>query len=259
MRNSGKVLRALSDPRKAADRLLENVGRYVGRRRYTPFLILTRSRTGSNLLVSMLDSHPSIIARGELLGRLAGRSLDDLLTDAYCRTLPHIKAVGFKLFYYHPIDGDPVTVWRRLGGIDDLRIIHLKRRNVLRTLLSRKIAGSTNIWRRQSGANTLDASVRRVEMSYEELSEGFEETQRWELAAQSWFGAGITLEVAYEDLTSSPEAQFRRITQALGVPIAEPRIALQRQNPEPLDELLANYRSLKHAFAGTSWATFFDE
>jgi hypothetical protein len=35
-------------------------------------------------------------------------------------------------------------------------------------------------------------------------------------------------------------------------------LELQRQNPEPLSELIANYDELRAAFAGTPWSAFFE-
>mgnify|MGYP006437466411 CR=1 FL=1 len=37
---------------------------------FTKFIVLSRSRTGSNLLISMLNSHPNISAEGEKFSRL---------------------------------------------------------------------------------------------------------------------------------------------------------------------------------------------
>ena len=44
-----------------------------GHEDYVPFIVLTRSRTGSNLLVSFLNGHPDIFCEGEIFARMAGR------------------------------------------------------------------------------------------------------------------------------------------------------------------------------------------
>ena len=259
MRALELIRKSIRDPQKAVKRLVLLAGRWVGSRRYVPFIVLSRSRTGSNLLISMLDSHPAIVAGGELFGQLRGRSVDDVLAEIYCRHLPPIKAVGFKIFYYHPIDDPSGTVWRRLDEIEELRVIHLKRRNILRTLVSRKIAGQTDVWGHRKDEAGVDLFRRQVEMSREELVEGFEETQRWEADFRRRFGDRIVTESYYEDLIADPEAEFQRVTQALGVRPARPQIPYRKQNPEGLRALLTNYAPLKLEFAGTRWAHFFDE
>jgi LPS sulfotransferase NodH len=75
------------------------------------FMILGSARTGSNFLLSLLSSHPSIKTYGELfsLVRLPRDYLTEALKDpvAYLRRkiykphAPGISAVGFKMFYDH--------------------------------------------------------------------------------------------------------------------------------------------------------------
>src|SRR3546814_21202572 len=45
----------------------------VGHTGFTKFIVLSRSRTGSNMLVSLLDSPPRVVAEGEIVARLDGR------------------------------------------------------------------------------------------------------------------------------------------------------------------------------------------
>jgi LPS sulfotransferase NodH len=75
------------------------------------FMILGSARTGSNFLLSLLSSHPSIKTYGELfnLDMLPRDNLMEALDDpiAYLRRrvyqshAPGISAVGFKMFYDH--------------------------------------------------------------------------------------------------------------------------------------------------------------
>jgi LPS sulfotransferase NodH len=75
------------------------------------FMILGSARTGSNFLLSLLSSHPSIKTYGELfsLVSLPRDYLTEALEDpvAYLRRriykphAPGISAVGFKMFYDH--------------------------------------------------------------------------------------------------------------------------------------------------------------
>ncbi len=46
---------------------LQNAGILPGSHQYTKFIILGRSRTGSNFLRGLLSSHPEILTTGEIL------------------------------------------------------------------------------------------------------------------------------------------------------------------------------------------------
>ncbi len=126
-------------------RLVEK-GFLPGQSQYRKFVVVTRARTGSNLLISLLNSHPQVDARGEMFREMKGQSVESRLDRVFRRRPRRIEAVGFKIFYYHPLDDHHSQVWDRLCSMDDLYILHLKRRNVLRTVTSRKLAGSTDIW-----------------------------------------------------------------------------------------------------------------
>jgi SAM-dependent methyltransferase/LPS sulfotransferase NodH len=223
---------------------------------FRPFIVLTRSRAGSNMLLDMLRSHPQVYVKGEILGNLHGRSIDSILNDVFSRRPDRIKAAGFKLFYYHPLDDDSGAIWDKLDGMAELRIIHLKRRDILRTLTSRKIAGKTDVWssRKASEKRAVD---KRIMFSHDELLQLFRQTRRWEEEFGHRFRDHHIMDVYYEDLVSDREAVFQGIVEFLGVqPIPCPT-SLERQNPERLSDLITNYESLKHSFKDTEWARYF--
>jgi len=156
------------DPTRSTPRVLARWARHVattlwGRSDFTRFILLSRSRTGSNMLTSLLNSHPHVRAEGEILRRLQGRDSTAILAEVFARQPRHIRAKGFKFFYYHPIDGDTEKTWQMLLDMTDLRVIHLKRKNILRTILSRKIAEDQDVWlSRSSGRNKSDDQGNRI-------------------------------------------------------------------------------------------------
>ena len=253
------LLKAIRDPGRAWKKL----GYYwwptvLGHTDFTPFIVLARSRTGSNLLITLLESHPHIRADGEILHSLEGRDGADVLAKTFCKQPIRIKARGFKVFYYHPIDDDSGGVWRTLAGMDHLRVIHLKRRNVLRTLVSRKVAGARDEWVTESGAPA-SFTDKAVALAARELAEGFARTRAWEEGGDEMFSRHPLLSVHYEDLADDPNGVFREITDFLGVPYARPSTTLRRQNPERLSDLVTNYEELKGAFQGTELEEFFED
>jgi LPS sulfotransferase NodH len=254
-----KVQKLVKNPYLITGRLAKQLGAVFGTRNYKKFIVLTRSRTGSNMVINMLNSHPAVYADGEVFSSLNGKTVDDVLAGEFGKYLPYIKAVGFKIFYYHPQDDDSGLVWDRLDAMEDLRVIHLKRRNILRTLLSRKIAGATKVWGITKDAERGAIDERRVQFTEGELREGFEQTRDWEREFAQRFESKPSITLYYEDLLADRRKEFKRLTGLLGVKASEPKTLLVRQNPEKLHDLILNYDELKAAFAETEWTAFFED
>ena len=81
------------------------IARIFGSENYAPFLVISRSRTGSTLLMTSLNSHSNIICRGERLNFLRRnetsrkRNPVAVIKNIYGKQPTYIKAAGFKLFY----------------------------------------------------------------------------------------------------------------------------------------------------------------
>jgi LPS sulfotransferase NodH len=226
---------------------------------YTRFIVLTRSRTGSNMLISCLNSHPAIHAESEIFARLNGRSNEEILNEVFCRRGRSIKAVGFKIFYYHPLDDERKHIWPILQSMEGLHVIHLKRRNVLRTLVSRKIAVRRDIWSSLDEKGSGCAAEKQVEFTPAELADGLSQTRNWETNYESLFSGTSMLSVFYEDLVKGLHEEYRKITDFLQLAFHPPRTEFERQNPEPLRDLIRNFNELQREFQQTEWSTLFDE
>jgi hypothetical protein len=87
---------------------------------------------------------------------------------------------------------------------------------------------------------------------------GVDRIRRLEEEAMNRFSSTPLREVHYEDLVSSPDSEFRRITDFLAISSAEPTSRTLRQNPEPLSQLLRNYTELQAAFRDSPLQSYFD-
>lgn len=211
------------------------------------------------MLISMLNSHPAILARGEIFQRLKGRQIQVILRRVFSRQPRNIKAVGFKIFYYHPLDDDSGKIWDELCRDEDLIVIHLTRRNLLRTEVSRKIAGKIDFWELEQGKDQLPVENRRVSFTEDELRQGFETTRGWEQEYSELFGRHKTIDVHYEGLVEDPRADFITVLRTMNLKYSEPKVTTKKQNPEKLSELVTNYESLKQAFVATQWSDYFED
>ncbi len=246
--------------------LIEN-GIIKGQKDYQKFIILGRSRVGSNLLISYLNSHPNIFANGEFFGNTVSEKIhkyrwnnpSDYLNNYCFRNYnQQIKAVGFKIFYYHPVKGEPKTIWSLLSEMKDLKIIHLKRNNILRTHLSKEIASKTDKWT-ITGENNISIDEKALKLTRDECLNVFEETTKWQKEFDELFKNHNKIDIYYENLLTDNQNELTKVQQFLNLKSYNLKTALKKQNPELLKNLLLNYSELKEQFAGTEWLRFFED
>lgn len=247
---------------------------------YTRFVIIGQARTGSNFLVSLLNSHPSVVTFGEILGHAdfipwnadAHAPIDKKSTThiAFRNSKPiaflnnyiykvyedSIKAVGFKLFYYHARTPDLYKVWTFLKNHKHIKIIHIKRLNLLRVYASLQIAFKTDEWLK---TNTTPNQQNKIELGYQDCVAFFERSVKQKKEALWSISSHETLDVIYEDLVNNTENTLSIIQDFLGIERQPLQSNLQKQNPEPLTDLVTNYAELKASFQGSEWAHFFED
>lgn len=245
----------------------------TGHRNYTPFIILGRSRVGSNLLRGLLNAHRQISAYGEIFRDVTDldwehmgyfqtpKTVTMLQEDSakfirqklFGRYPRYLKAVGFKIFYYH---AQNTGVWEYLQAETNLRVLHLKRKNILKTHLSRKKAAATDLWvktsHRQEGQTTF-------ELEYDECLNDFVRTRQWEQKFDAFFQSHPMLEIFYEDLAANRAQEMRRVEQFLGVDFEAVQPSTRKQSKAKLSETILNYDALKSRFAGLEWESFFED
>jgi len=104
---------------------------------------VSRSRSGSNMLCSFLESNPDCFIWREVFRR------PQYFTPSITRFLIHgkylrkFKIVGYKVFYYHII---PENFWEQTMADDNVRIIDLVRKNHLGTYVSQREATANAKW-----------------------------------------------------------------------------------------------------------------
>lgn len=223
------------------------------------FIVLSRSRTGSNMLISLLNSHPHIDVEGEIFAKLEGQNYQDILSRVYSEQPRHIKAKGFKIFYYHPQDDKSQGIWSYLEESKHISVVHLKRRNTLRTLISRKIADSCGVWATRSSVNLDIKEKKSLIYTSAELEKGFRQTKAWEIENDVKFSSHPLISIYYEDILDDSHNQFRYILDFLQVPFFSLKTEMKKQNPENMRDLVINYDELKFYFQETEWQEFFEE
>lgn len=250
---------------------------------YVRYLMLGRARTGSNMLRTSLARNPGVVAYGEIfrtpgligwdawpyskpasghgqfrhmLALMQRDPVRFLERHVYGRHPLRRRAVGFKMFYYYAHQPHWEPVWTYLAEHTDIRVIHLKRRNRLRTFISTERALRNERWTNHSGAVLPQPTVRTTPS---ELQAFFERNERWEADYDHRFAAHPVLQVVYEDLVADYDAEMARIQAFLDVPPAATQPRTHRQSRGPLSAAIEDYDALKRHFADTRWAGFFED
>ena len=254
-----------------------DVGLEHGHRTYRRFVILGQGRTGTNFLRGLLNSHGAILAFGEVFRSdseiswgiplwhtsrgalsLAGTDANAFLDRHIFRAYPEsIEAVGFKLFYNHAREASRRRVWDRIVDAHGPAVVHLTRRNLLKSLVSLRRAEMDGRW--VATRPTTSRPMEKVRLTYEECVGYFEQSLRWQDEHESRLGGQPRLNVVYEDLVSRGPLEHVRILEFLGVPPRQLRPGTLQQSHGPLRDVLANFAELERRFSGSRWQPFFED
>jgi LPS sulfotransferase NodH len=232
----------------------------------TRFVILAAPRSGSNLLCSLLNSHPEILCHHEVfnpsgiyyalehrdgsfdLGTLQQRDQAPLafLEQLWSRSLGR-KCVGFKM-----TRGQTDDVLRNVLLDPGVRKIVLKRRNRIKTYVSTLIAERSGQWEVYSDSELVGPGP-RVDLNLEQLREHIRINESYYAEINGLLGSTgqSSLFVDYENLAST--RQRSTILAFLGVGDLARRLVARsvKQNPADLRLLISNYDSLLGALAGS--------
>lgn len=232
---------------------------FFGHKKYNKFVIISRSRTGSTLLMTLLNNHKNIICEGELFQRLNGKSCKQIWNSSFSKQPKNIRQVGFKLFYYHPFDDDK-SVWDFILKDKNITIIHLIRKNKLKSLVSREIAELTNKWAEYSyNKDAIKIEDKMISLNYYSCLKSFEKIEFYENKTRNQFSEHNFLEIDYENLVEQEEKVIRDIFKLLKVEYQKVTASNKKQNPEGLKKLIINYEDLKTQFKNTKWHPFFED
>ncbi|UXI70099.1 sulfotransferase [Tahibacter amnicola] len=224
------------------------------------FVVVSARRSGSNMLCTLLDAHPDVLCHHELFNprgvfaalscRTAPWCMDELrqrdadpsgfLAQVWRRSAGY-RAVGFKM-----TPGQSPSVLAAMLDDPGIRKIVLRRRNLVRTFVSERIAEAIDQWELYDAAERMPDRPRvRVDVGallhHVADVQGFYRAVTGQMRAtgQRW------LEVAYETLAVH-DAQSR-LFDWLDVPALPEAVTARsvRQNPEPLEQLIANFREVQ--------------
>lgn len=241
----------------------------LGKTKPTRFVIFTNGRTGSNLLVSLLNEHPKLRIHSEIFGEYQledhinrsriNRIGAELYFQNAFRPMVAERAVGLKCLYYHfndrygKIRGVPELskVENLIQQDTDLKFIHLKRHDMLGCLISRYLASKSNNW--EGGSYSRDPVDLDLKWAREEL----DRMVSWEQEFDSKLPQERTLTTSYEALVSNAQPVMDDIWSLLSLEPKEVQIRTKKQNTRPHSETIKNFEALRSALSGSKHAELF--
>jgi hypothetical protein len=222
------------------------------------FVIFGRGRSGSTLLVRMLDQHDDIACFGELLrSRL-------IFPERYrdrCMRMSNKPVRGFKLLSYQmtQVMGiSPLSGYLRGMQDDGFKIIYIHRENFLRLAISNMLARMRGTFHVAS-----DSNAKAAEMAFNfppaEIVNWMEGAER-RTAEELQLLAGVDyFDVLYERDLEQPSWQMPtlgRLFRWLGVKEQDVGTDLVQATPRDLRKLIANFAEVEDAIASTPFARF---
>lgn len=234
------------------------------------FVIVGAARTGSTLLVRTLNSIEGVCCHGELLGMNLVRGYEDgfdpisaskeqreersarLLQERNSdpvgfmrRTLnAEHKATGFKALYSSLLQPQWHEVITLLQSMQDIKLIHLTRRNELRRYISEQILLEGGPVHSGAGGRSETAIKVRVDIDAFLQKSALLEAQAQELGSLlSMQGA---LHITYEELAADTTGTVNHVCQFLGLPAVPQNIqpALKKVGATDLQDSVINYQEL---------------
>ncbi|HSA99609.1 MAG TPA: hypothetical protein VLE49_03085, partial [Anaerolineales bacterium] len=138
------------------------------------------------------------------------------------------------------------------------KVIHLTRRNRLRTVISLEIAFKTGQWTKSGKSG--GPREKRITLDPLKLIKRLEQIEEGETATRRRFRDRQILEIVYEEMVRSPAQVFESVGAYLGVAGIDPgQIRLKRQNPEALQQLIANYGEVATVLHDTRFAAYLND
>ncbi|MGR9098971.1 MAG: sulfotransferase [Gammaproteobacteria bacterium] len=149
---------------------------------------------------------------------------------------------------------DELVDWLRKDS--EIKVIHLKRKNKLHTVLSEKLACRSGIW---NSLNAGDAyAPQPIDLDYDECLNSFREIDAWEKKGDRLFQHHETMEIFYEDLIKNTEFISMEIQGFLGVDYQALYSPLKKLNNSDASKIISNFSSLAAHFKNTEWIDFFE-
>ena len=251
-------------------------GLLKGNSQYTKFIILGTERVGSNYLGDFLNSHPNIVFYLEIFHReqsfwgtwayqpanidkaLELRKLhpiEFLNRYVFRKYARKTNVIGFKIFYHHARNKNNLKVWDYLRHLPQIKIIHLKRQNLLDSFISNLYSNRSNLFVVTKKNQIVEQKA--ILVNYEQLNNYFIRISSQRNEFDNFFQDNHKMEVFYEKLTQNTTTQLNRIQEFLNVDKKKLHSRMLKISKKKTSERIINYQELKDMFKDSEFIQYF--
>jgi len=225
----------------------------------TKFIIFGLGRSGSTLLVSLLNANPKIHCEGEALIH----KVQNPFLFTKCRQAFSTKEVyGFKLLLYHLIDvqeiDKPAKFISRLLK-EGFKLIHLKRQNILRQVLSGMYARHLGTFHMFSGNENIAKDKMTIDI--DRLLNKLKSTEKKGMSEVNILRNLPHISFTYEEDLMNQESQqatVDKITEYLEIPTSEIHTDHMKIAPNRFEDFIENAEELIEVLGKTKYKEFLD-
>lgn len=227
------------------------------------FVLFGRGRSGSTLLVRMLDQHSDIECLGEIL---RCRVMRPQAYVDHCLGALSAPVAGFKLLSYQlreilelPAQPSGNAFLKHLQA-QGYRIVYTRRSNLFRHALSNLYAQKRRTYHQDAHSASTAAST-QVVISPREMVEWMSGSERLDAYEQAALHGVEHLELIYERDLETPGQQDRtlsRVMAYLGVDAQRTIATLARTTPRDISQFIDNHEELLRELRKTRFATHID-
>lgn len=221
------------------------------------FILFGRGRSGSTLLVSMLDNHPAMTCAGEVL---RFRTLNptahlNRVLDNGGRPVSGAKLLSYQMRSIHNMP--PETDFLRRLADDGVTIIYLLRENLVRHAVSNIYARTQRVYHVTNGSTP--QARPKITLTAAQISSWIDGSARLGDYEQSVLRNVPHLKLTYETNLATPAAREATWTNLLSVFGQNPqplRTTLQKVTADDLRQVIENYDEVMSELSNTPYARY---
>ncbi len=222
------------------------------------FVVFGIQRTGTTLLITLLDSHPDIFCAGEIFkfnptrvfhGEFRYSNYQDMkirdFLEYYYKQNDAYAAVGFKLMLNQLKKYPDILTFLKKNK---LKVIQVDRENTLKIYISRQIAMKTRLWATGQSVKQNKIYIDSSSLTSELAAINQEKEESTRIASKF-----DHLRVTYEDLLNKKDETIMKILNFLNV---DRNIGLKtglvKINSDDLKDIVANYGEIHTSLINSS-------
>jgi len=237
-------------------------------RKKTKFVIFSQGRTGSTLLVDLLNNHPDIQCDDEILNvQLSGKRIFPILFVKAKANLNKKKVYGFKVKIYqlnnlnlmksHPDQNkDPKKFLINLYK-SGWKIIYLTRKNILRQVISSHIAEKRGSYHHRTTEGKL--ALPKMYIDPKEILIQIKNREGYKDFEEEILKHIPHLKIIYEeDLLVNKQKTLNKIFVYLGLDSYPVKSNLVRTSKKNLKDYIINYKELVKSISKTQYRYFLE-